>query len=168
MEQLDARIGIVSKHIRKAGSWRVVPTLLSAAARRTWRADRGGGRNVDAGGRGRAMSVLACSKSAIRAVGLDGRRRGRGAACTFSPKATRGLVRLARSREREGTRHFGVRVFSSQQIRAIRGFHRLAPVLYIFGTQLRAPPHQLWRAKAGVRGGYHVPSQYIHSHLRAE
>ena len=49
----------------------------------------------------------------------------------------------ARSREtREGTRHFGVRVFVANKIiRAIRGFDRLAPVLYILRTQLRAPPH---------------------------
>ena len=66
-------------------SWRAVPTLLSAASRRTWRADhRGGGRNVDAGGRGRAMSVLVCSKAAIRAVGwTDAEERCREAASTL-------------------------------------------------------------------------------------
>ena len=83
-------------------SWRAVPTLLSAASRRTWRADhRGGGRNVDAGGRGRAMSVLACSKAAIRAVGLDG-RRSCVEASTLGRKHGGGGVRF--SGAREGTR----------------------------------------------------------------
>ena len=70
-------------------SWRAVPTLLSAASRRTWRADhRGGGRNVDAGGRGRAMSVLVCSKAAIRAVGwTDAEERCREAASTLGQNA---------------------------------------------------------------------------------
>ena len=85
-------------------SWRAVPTLLSAASRRTWRADhRGGGRNVDAGGRGRAMSVLACSKAAIRAVGLDG-RRSCVEASTLGRKHGGGGVRF--SGAREGTRVF--------------------------------------------------------------
>ena len=44
---------------------------------------------MDAGGRGRAMSVLACSKAAIRAVGLDGRRSGvEERRVQFGPKAT--------------------------------------------------------------------------------
>ena len=72
-----------------------------------------------------------------------------------SPKQPRSPLRQSSNlKNLESAEHFGVRVFSSQQIRAIRGFDRLAPVLYILRTQLRAPPHQLWRAKAGVRGGY--------------
>ena len=76
-------------------SWRAVPTLLSAASRRTWRADhRGGGRNVDAGGRGRAMSVLVCSKAAIRAVGwTDAEERCREAASTLGQNAEEAKTR---------------------------------------------------------------------------
>jgi len=48
---------------------------------------------VDAGGRGRAMSVLVCSKAAIRAVGwTDAEERCREAASTLGQNAEEGGV----------------------------------------------------------------------------
>ena len=59
-----------------------------------------------------------------------------------SPKQPRSSLRQSSNQTNlESAEHFGVRVFSRAKIRAIRGFDRLAPVLYILGTQLRAPPH---------------------------